>query len=150
MYAVYIHWKGRCHINLRLAEVASKTLPSRAHSSKAVHRFVSEMASNAIIDGLKAALSPNAVVYFIGLYIAYHIAIALYNISPFHPLARFPGPKIAAASYLYEAYFDWWLLGRYGKVIARMHEHYGRSNESPSLRHNPLLTNINHRAHCQN
>jgi hypothetical protein len=40
-------------------------------------------------------------------------------------LAHFPGPKIAAASYLYEAYYDWWLVGRYGKVIARMHESYG-------------------------
>ncbi|KAK0377483.1 hypothetical protein CLIM01_05145 [Colletotrichum limetticola] len=90
------------------------------------------MASNTIVDGLKAALSLNVVAYFIVLYIAYHIAIALYNISAFHPLAHFPGPKIAAASYLYEAYFDWWLLGRYGKVIARMHEHYG-----PIVRINP-------------
>ncbi|KAK1732034.1 hypothetical protein CTAM01_12799 [Colletotrichum tamarilloi] len=90
------------------------------------------MASNAIVDGLKAALSLDVVAYFIVLYIAYHIAIALYNISTFHPLAHFPGPKIAAASYLYEAYYDWWLLGRYGKVIARMHEHYG-----PIVRINP-------------
>lgn len=36
----------------------------------------------------------------------YRIALALYNISPFHPLAKFPGPKIAAASYVYEAYYD--------------------------------------------
>lgn len=85
------------------------------------------MAVNSIADGLKAALTPMAFVYFLGLYVAYYILVALYNISPFHPLARFPGPKIAAASYLYEAYYDWWLLGRYGKVIARMHEQYGKS-----------------------
>ena len=66
------------------------------------------------------------------LWIGYRIAIALYNISPLHPLARFPGPKIAAASYLYEAYYDWLLVGRYGKVIARMHEQYG-----PIVRINP-------------
>ncbi|KAF5516291.1 Cytodhrome P450 monooxygenase aflU [Colletotrichum siamense] len=90
------------------------------------------MAVNSIADGLKAALTPMAVVYFLGLYVAYYILVALYNISPFHPLARFPGPKIAAASYLYEAYYDWWLLGRYGKVIARMHEQYG-----PIVRINP-------------
>lgn len=66
-----------------------------------------------------------SVVYLAVVWIAYRFAIALYNISPFHPLARFPGPKIAAASYLYEAYYDWWLVGRYGKVIARMHETYG-------------------------
>jgi hypothetical protein len=59
------------------------------------------------------------------LWFAYRLAIVLYNVSPFHPLARFPGPKFAAATYLYEAYYDWWLVGRYGKVIARMHERYG-------------------------
>lgn len=63
--------------------------------------------------------------YLAIVWLAYRIAIALYNVSPFHPLARFPGPKLAAASYLYEAYYDWWLVGRYGKVIARMHEVYG-------------------------
>lgn len=61
----------------------------------------------------------------VAFYAAYKIALALYNISPLHPLSRFPGPKVAAASYLYEAYYDWWLVGRYGKVIARMHEQYG-------------------------
>ncbi|TQN63762.1 Cyrochrome P450 [Colletotrichum shisoi] len=90
------------------------------------------MAPNVVVDGLKAALSPSAIIYLAGLWIAYYVALALYNISPFHPLARFPGPKIAAATYLYEAYYDWWLLGRYGKVIAQMHERYG-----PIIRINP-------------
>jgi cytochrome P450 len=68
----------------------------------------------------------------VALYVAYRVALAIYNISPYHPLSRFPGPKIAAASYLYEAYYDWWLVGRYGKVIACMHEQYG-----PIVRINP-------------
>ena len=66
-----------------------------------------------------------SVAYLVVAWVAYRVGIALYNISHFHPLAHFPGPKIAAASYLYEAYYDWWLVGRYGKVIARMHESYG-------------------------
>jgi len=66
-----------------------------------------------------------SVAYLAAVWVVYRIGIALYNISPYHPLARFPGPKIAAASYLYEAYYDWWRVGRYGKVIARMHETYG-------------------------
>jgi hypothetical protein len=59
------------------------------------------------------------------LWLGYRLSIALYNISSFHPLSQFPGPKIAAASYLYEAYYDWWRVGRYGRVIARMHKKYG-------------------------
>ncbi|KAK1965151.1 benzoate 4-monooxygenase cytochrome P450 [Colletotrichum sublineola] len=90
------------------------------------------MASSTVMEIIKATLSLNALVCLVGLWIAYRIAIALYNVSPFHPLARFPGPKIAAGTYLYEAYYDWWLLGRYGKVIARMHERYG-----PIVRINP-------------
>ena len=77
------------------------------------------------LDGLWSAVSLSTVFWLAALWLGYRIAIALYNISPFHPLSRFPGPKIAAASYLYEAYYDWLLLGRYGKVIARMHEQYG-------------------------
>jgi len=66
------------------------------------------------------------------LWVVYRICLALYNISPFHKLYRFPGPRIAAASYLYEAYYDWYLGGRYTAAIARMHEEYG-----PIIRINP-------------
>ncbi|KAF2133898.1 cytochrome P450 monooxygenase-like protein [Dothidotthia symphoricarpi CBS 119687] len=87
---------------------------------------------SALVNSLMAALSLSNVVYIVALWVGYRISIALYNISSFHPLSRFPGPKIAACSYLYEAYHDWWLHGRYGKVIARMHEQYG-----PIVRINP-------------
>ena len=60
-----------------------------------------------------------------GLWAAYRVGVALYNISPFHPLYRFPGPRLASATYLYEAYYDWILVGRYGKEIKRMHDKYG-------------------------
>lgn len=80
----------------------------------------------------EANFSSRFVLWLLGTWVAYRIAIAIYNVSPFHPLYRFPGPKIAATSYLYEAYYDWWLRGRYGKVIARMHEQYG-----PVVRINP-------------
>ncbi|KAK3321818.1 cytochrome P450 monooxygenase-like protein, partial [Apodospora peruviana] len=77
-------------------------------------------------------VSLQTVVYLVGLWLGYRLLVALYNISPFHPLARFPGPKIAAASYLYEAYYDWILVGRYGHKIREMHERYG-----PIVRINP-------------
>jgi len=78
-----------------------------------------------ITDILRDALSLRGLTTLVLLWIAYRVAVALYNISPFHPLSRFPGPKIAAATYLYEAYYDWILVGRYGKVIKRMHDKYG-------------------------
>nr|WGZ60588.1 cytochrome P450 [Fusarium tricinctum] len=81
---------------------------------------------------VKAVASFQTIGYLIGFWLVYRVGVALYNISPFHPLSRFPGPKIAAASYLYEAYYDWWRVGRYGKVIRDMHERYG-----PIVRINP-------------
>jgi hypothetical protein len=80
---------------------------------------------------LSARNSVAAVVGILGCWLGYRVLLIFYNLSPFHPLARFPGPKIAAASYLYEAYYDWWLVGRYGHEIRRMHEKYG---ECPCLK----------------
>lgn len=89
------------------------------------------------LDSLKTLVSPILFAQLIGLWVGYRILLALYNISPFHPLSRFPGPKIAAATYLYEAYYDWWLLGRYGKVIQHMHEQYGKRNRLQGCVMNP-------------
>jgi len=42
-----------------------------------------------------------------------------------HPLARFPGPKLAAATYLYEGYHDVIQSGQYTFKIAELHKKYG-------------------------
>jgi hypothetical protein len=81
--------------------------------------------SSSLFQKLNATLTLSSVLWLVAAWLLYRLSLALYNISPLHPLAHFPGPKIAAASYLYEAYFDWWLVGRYGKVIADMHKAYG-------------------------
>lgn len=62
----------------------------------------------------------------VGLWLLYRVGLALYNISPFHPLYRFPGPKLAAMSFLYEFWFEAILWGRYTHEIERMHRIYGK------------------------
>ena len=42
------------------------------------------------------------------------------------PLAKFPGPKIAAASSWYEFWYDVILQGQYIWVTKKLHEQYGK------------------------
>lgn len=44
----------------------------------------------------------------------------------FHPLAKFPGPKFAAATNLYGAFFDLRSSSSYVKSFPALHERYGR------------------------
>jgi hypothetical protein len=43
----------------------------------------------------------------------------------FSPLAKFPGPKLAAVTLWYEFYYDVIKNGRYMWEIEKMHEKYG-------------------------
>lgn len=43
----------------------------------------------------------------------------------FHPLSKFPGPRLAAISTLYEFYYDVISGGKFMFEIKRMHEQYG-------------------------
>lgn len=52
------------------------------------------------------------------------VAQRLYSVF-FGPLAKFPGPKLAAFTLWYEFYYDVVLKGRYTFRIKEMHEKYG-------------------------
>lgn len=68
----------------------------------------------------------------------YVIAGVLYRLY-FSPLSKFPGPKLAAATFWYEFYYDAILKGRYVFKIKDMHRRYG---EFPTGRsHVTLLDN---------
>ncbi|KAF2967491.1 hypothetical protein GQX73_g6110 [Xylaria multiplex] len=55
-----------------------------------------------------------------------------------YPLSRFPGPKLATASRLYEAYYDLVQDGQYTFKIAELHKQYG-----PIIRISPYELHVN-------
>jgi hypothetical protein len=57
-------------------------------------------------------------------WIGYWISLAIYRLY-FHPLAGFPGPKIAAITHLYEIAWDYFGNGAYLFEIEKMHKKYG-------------------------
>lgn len=56
--------------------------------------------------------------------VLYNIGLTIYRLV-FSNLSNFPGPKIAAASYWYEFYYDWLCCGKYIFLIDEMHKKYG-------------------------
>ncbi|KAA8563978.1 hypothetical protein EYC84_011979 [Monilinia fructicola] len=67
-------------------------------------------------------------------YTAYGIIWRLY----FSPIAKFPGPRLAAISMLYEIYHEVVLGGQYTFKIRKLHDKYG-----PIIRINPWELHIN-------
>ncbi|KAL4746505.1 hypothetical protein BDW72DRAFT_210385 [Aspergillus terricola var. indicus] len=85
------------------------------------------------MDSLKEYSTPSG--FFTGLIViwfAYCLLRMLYNVSPLHPLSHIPGPNLAAATFLYESWFDLVLGGKYTHRIKQIHEQYG-----PVVRINP-------------
>ncbi|KAA8572114.1 hypothetical protein MFRU_018g01200 [Monilinia fructicola] len=73
------------------------------------------------MKGLTDLLSLSYAAKFIIFYFA---TLVIYRMV-FHPLARFPGPKLAAATRWYEAYYDVVHEGQYTFKIKRLHKEYG-------------------------
>lgn len=62
--------------------------------------------------------------YAVIFYISYKIITYIQRLY-FHPLSKFPGPKIAAASKLYEFYWDSYQHGRLWAKLPELHKRYG-------------------------
>lgn len=71
------------------------------------------------------------------LYLLYLVGRSIYRLT-LHPLASFPGPKIAAVTTLYEWYWDVYLEGKLTEHMVKLHEQYG-----PLLRITPDEIHIN-------
>ncbi|KAJ6134167.1 cytochrome P450 [Penicillium sp. IBT 18751x] len=67
----------------------------------------------------------------------YLLLLSIYRLW-FHPLSKFPGPKIAALTLWYEFYYDAIKKGLYTFEIQRMHEKYG-----PIVRISPNEIHVN-------
>jgi hypothetical protein len=57
-------------------------------------------------------------------YCLYLTVIAVYRLY-ISPIAKFPGPKLAALSKWYEFYYDVVLRGKFSSHITELHEIYG-------------------------
>jgi len=60
----------------------------------------------------------------VGLLLLYTVGVAVYRLV-FHPLARFPGPRLAALSNWYEFYYDVVQQGQFTSHIQELHKKYG-------------------------
>ena len=69
-------------------------------------------------------LSESNLFIFVCIWIAYQLFKSAYNLF-FHPLRYIPGPKLAAATYFPEFYYDVVKFGRYTSRIKEMHMKYG-------------------------
>jgi hypothetical protein len=69
--------------------------------------------------------------------LSYYLSLAIYRVY-FDELSKFPGPKLAAATQLYEFYYDMIVGGKYTWRILEMHQRYG-----PIVRISPCELHIN-------
>ncbi|KAI0095562.1 cytochrome P450 [Nemania sp. FL0031] len=69
--------------------------------------------------------------------VLYYVTLALYRLY-LHPLARFPGPKLAALTRLYEGYYDLYQSGQYTFKISELHKQHG-----PIIRISPHELHVN-------
>ena len=63
-------------------------------------------------------------IYYLLIFLLYRLLKAIYNLY-FHPLHKFPGPKVAAATHLYEFYWSIVRDGQFTWEMERMHNKYG-------------------------
>ena len=66
--------------------------------------------------------------------LSYFVGLAIYRLY-FSPIAKFPGPKLAAVTYLYELYYDIVRRGKYTWKIRDLHAEYGHSHHTAIRMH---------------
>ena len=72
-------------------------------------------------------LSKEAAAAAVAVLLVYFIGVIVHRLY-LSPIAKFPGSKLAAATFWYEFYFDVIRSGKYSWEIQRMHQKYGTLN----------------------
>lgn len=68
---------------------------------------------------------------FLVVFLSYLVGLAFYRLY-LSPIAKFPGPKLAAVTYLFEGYYDVVKRGKYTFKIRDLHVEYGQSHANLS------------------
>ena len=69
-------------------------------------------------------LPSSYVTLLLTLAILYVETLLIYRLY-YAPVAKFPGPRLAAITFFYEFYYDVWLEGQYTWKIQDLHKQYG-------------------------
>ena len=64
-------------------------------------------------------------IFLLSIWVIYSVGVALYRLY-FSPLQKFPGPRLAALTYLYEFYYDIYKNGQFHFHLRDLHDRYGR------------------------
>ncbi|KAL2859546.1 cytochrome P450 [Aspergillus pseudodeflectus] len=109
-------------------------------SREALARLLPSQASTARLAEVQAYLTRDVAVRaglaVAAIYVVYLAGLVFYRLY-FSPLAKFPGPRIAAVTGYYELYYDVIHKGQYIFQIEKMHDKYG-----PIVRVNPFELSI--------
>ncbi|RYO99103.1 hypothetical protein DL764_006905 [Monosporascus ibericus] len=85
-------------------------------------------------DILSAVFTSRNVLALFYVWLGYKLLQAAWNLSPLHPLSHIPGPKLSAATYLPEFYYEVILSGRNTNRIKELHDTYGVDQSCESTR----------------
>jgi hypothetical protein len=95
-------------------------LPSGVSLLSSLHSWTLERIAGMAQTGFVSLLAATA-----GLgCLFYAVCLVVYRLV-FHPLAKFPGPKLAAATLWYEFYYDVVKRGQFTFKIKELHDKYG-------------------------
>lgn len=82
----------------------------------------SDSFTKGVLEALPVLLAASLALYGIGLTV-YRLYL--------HPLAKFPGPRLAAVTSFYEGYYEIVLKGQYSRQISKLHDQYGKTLSFP-------------------